>query len=231
MNKKPTSSLFGISICFVVLLGFVFNKPLFAQEYKHDHIFVVGIGYMLHGFSEEDSFRKATGDYAGDQINAVAGPEAYLEFFLGKYFTLGAKYQRGNGGFIYRVYANNGSAEVERIVTITNSILYGNLSVPMGSSSWRLGLTAGAGSTKYAYSFECTKAEGSFSCLDKYQESSDGTVTTAGLFADWGADGFGGRMGFSSIQTKYDDMPDIDGKIQTPSGSGMQTFINLRYAY
>lgn len=232
MNKKSINWLSPI----VVLLSFVFvliNGSAMAQGHKHDHIFSIGVGYLAHMFVEEDAFRKATGNYDGDEINALAGPEAYIEFFLGEKFSLGVKYQYAMGGVLYKVTnsASTGSAEVERIVTISNAMLYGNFSVPLGSSSWRMGVTAGTGSSTYNYRFECTKAEGLFACDDKFDESTNGVVTIAGFFADWGADGFGGRMGMSSVKTRYDEMPDLDDKEQTPEGNGVQVFVDLRYAF
>lgn len=222
--------------CIVVLFGFVVvlkSGSARAQEHNHDHIFNIGIGYLAHMFVEEDAFRKATGSYDGDEINALAGPEAFIEFFLCKNFSLGAKYQYTQGGVLYKVSDSGGAgtAEVERVVTMSNAVLYGNFSVPLGTSSWRLGVTAGTGSSTYHYRFECTKAEGTFSCLDKYEESTNGVVTIAGFFADWGADGFGGRMGMSSVKTRYDEMPDLDGNMQTPEGNGVQAFVDFRFAF
>ena len=232
MNKKSLHWLSRI----IILLSFVFiliNGSAMAQGHEHDHIFNIGIGYLAHMFVEEDAFRKATGDYDGDEINALAGPEVYIEFFLGEKFSIGAKYQYALGGVLYKVSdsGGTGTAEVERVITMSNAMLYGNFSVPLGTSSWRMGVTAGTGSSTYNYRFECTKAEGAFKCLDKYEESANGVVTIAGVFADWGADGFGGRMGMSSVKTRYDEMPDLDGKEQTPEGNGVQVFVDLRYAF
>ncbi len=211
------------------------SNNLMAQEYDHDHFVNFGLGYYMQSFSESDEFRKSTQSFSSDEISSVLGPEAFVEFFLGQNLALGFKYQTGEGGYIYKSVSSNGSVEEVRKVTITNSILYADYSIPMGTSSWRLGGYAGGGASTYKYSLECRNATGTFSGIcssyDDFSGNSSGTIMVLGIIGDWGADLFGGRMGFTYVSGTYEEMKNVDGSKETPSGSGMQTYIDLRLAF
>jgi hypothetical protein len=203
-----------------------------ALAQSKDLGFIIGLGVGVHTFSETDDTRKAlvySGDSSSsDEIKALVGLQFYAEYFLLDYLSLGLKSQSMNGGVDYK-YTD---FTIERRIKIDNSILYTNLLFPVGDGYWRLGGTGGAGSSKYTVSWEVKCDSGAVGCTNKtLEDSSTGTVIDLGLLADWGEDGFGGRLGYLVSTMSHDEYEDDNGTKTEVKASGSQFFIDVRYSF
>jgi len=208
----------GLAACVFIFMANI----VFAQS--KDLGFILGIGIVSYSFSEVDDTREGSAYFnEEDKIDAALGFQVYAEYFILDYLALGLKSLSVTGGVDY----SGIDGKVERRITIDNSTFYANLLFPVGSGYWRLGGTAGAGSSKYTVSWEVICNSSSSSCTDeKIEESSSGTVAEVGLIADWGEDASGGRLGLVSSSMSHDKMDDTEIK-----ASGSQFFIDFRYSW
>ena len=89
----------------------------------------------------------------------------------------------------------------------------------------RVGLVAGAGNAQYEYDGMVL-----FGLGERHVKTS-GSAALAGIFVDWGADGFGGRFGYDYIST---DLSDVDvpgaGTLEADA-SGSALYLDLRWAF
>ncbi|HPS87452.1 MAG TPA: hypothetical protein PLY36_11945, partial [Spirochaetota bacterium] len=214
----------------LIFLTLVLSVNLYSQDTKaanlYDDSYVsIGAGFQYHYFTSKDNFRNPTGAFGNsDEIKGVAGLNLNAELLLNKTFSLdlpvgigaGYKFQTMSGGFEYSFLGGT----VKRTVDITNHIAFIDVYLPLDSEKyWLIGGTAGIGASEYAYKLDYSST---FSDVEK---SSNGFVVPLGVFLDWGADGIGGRLGYTYVFSKYSD---IDGV--TPKGNGSQFYIELRYA-
>jgi len=185
---------------------------------------VLGAGFVYHGYSEVDDFRKANG-LLKDEIKFAMGAQFYAELLLNNTFSLslpvglavGYRYQALEGAY---KYSSSLGYTAERKAQLFNNIAYVNVLLPLDDEKyWLLGCSAGLGASTYKYALE-------YSALyTNYNATSKGTVVPLSVFLDWGADGIGARFGYSYVMSKYED---VDGV--TPKGNGNQFFLDLRYA-
>ena len=112
-------------------------------------------------------------------------------------------------------------------------------------SRWGLTFGAGISSLSYSYSgstFTCKNfSEYTNQCTDwgttKVQEqtctSDTGPYSSAGLFFDWGADGFGARLGYDAVSSQVGKIKCnwIDTKIEGVSSTGGLGYLDFRWAF
>lgn len=187
---------------------------------------VVGVGFVLHEYEEDDDIRKGTGSFSNaDNISMAAGFQGFFEYFLNSGFAFGLKVQELNGGVIY----SGTTYDYERRVNLSNTITYANFSIGFGKDSYlRLGGIVGLGASTYKYSTSCTNKSGGSVCssISRTLKTSSGTMNQAGLYIDWGGKELGGRIGTTSVQADY---PDLDGV--KPKANGRQTYADIRYVF
>jgi hypothetical protein len=228
MSRKLFSTVFLV----LLILISVVSADLFAADTQNaiDNGNVsIGAGFFIHKFKQADYYREGSGLFGdSDKISYLAGFSLNGELLLNKTFSFqsplgfatGYRFQYGTGGIIYSFLGD----ELERKVTITNHIVYVSASFPLDSEKYYLlGISAGAGLSKYAYSEKWTKRSAG-NTYPNYDKSANGQVFPIGAFFDWGADGIGGRIGADYIISKYKK---IDGN--QPKGDGMQYYLTIRY--
>jgi hypothetical protein len=208
----------GMIACILIFMANI------AFTQSKDLGFVLGIGIVSHAFTEVDDTREGSTYFNGeDEIEAAAGFQIYAEYFILDYLSLGLKSQALAGGVDY----SGTDGKVERRIMIDNSTFYTNLLFPVGSGYWRLGGSAGAGSSKYTVSWEVICNASSSSCVDeKIEESTNGSVAEVGFIVDWGEDASGGRLGYVSSSMTHDKIDDTEIK-----ASGSQFFVDFRYSW
>lgn len=195
-------------------------KNLYEDSYVS-----LGAGFLYHSFTDKDEFRTPTGAFGGsDEIKGVVGLDLSATLMLNKIVSFdlpvgigtGYRFQTMSGGFEYSYTGGT----VKRTVDIINHIAFVDVYLPLDNDKyWLIGGTAGIGASKYVYQLDFS------SMFTDVKESSSGYVVPLGVFLDWGADGVGGRLGYTYVFSKYSD---IDGV--TPKGDGSQFYIELRYA-
>lgn len=217
----------------LAVVAVLFSMNLYSQgstggNLYDDSYVELGAGLTYHYFSKTDDFRKASGLFGNDdKISYVIGLQLNAELMLNKTFSLSLPFDIGAG---YRFqtmsnkvkYSTTMGYEIEKKVELINNIGYLSLYIPLDNEKyWLLGGSVGFGASKYSLSWEYENP-----LIVDTKDSSTGTVIPLSVFLDWGADGLGGRFGYTYVMSKYSD---IDGS--KPEGNGSQFFIDIRYAF
>ena len=84
----------------------------------------------------------------------------------------------------------------------------------------RFGLTLGAGNSELTKSY----SDGS-GC------SSGGSAASAGIFFDWGADGFGARLGYDSVNHSFGEFKCGSRNVKNITGMGGLGYLGFRWAF
>lgn len=192
----------------------------------------IGAGLVTHLFSKTDNFRKGSipGFKGSDDVNYATGIQGNAEFNLSKF--LGLSLPIGvNPGYRFQYLTVIREYTVTNLLTYENTKLkqkfnyfnhigYVDFLLPLGSQKYAvIGAEAGCGLSTFQYSI-------SGNGLSKTTDSVNGMIFPIGLFFDWGADGFGGRVGYDYMISKFSKL-----KGSKPSLDGHQLYINLRYAF
>jgi hypothetical protein len=215
---------------FAVIITMLLSVSLYAQENEvpnaiDDCNVILGAGFVYHGYTETDDFRKSTGSFK-DEIKWGIGVQFNAELLLNDTFSLslpvglaaGYRFQTMEGGYKYSTFSGD---TLERKVQLQNNIAYFNVLLPIDDEKyWLLGCSAGIGASTYKYTLEFSNPAST-----DLSKSAKGTIVPLSVFFDWGADGIGARFGYTYVISKY---ADIEG--YTPKGSGNQFFLDLRYA-
>lgn len=192
----------------------------------------VGAGLLTHFFTKTDDFRKGSipGFDGEDDVTFATGIQANTELNLSKFLELNLPVGVNPG---YRFQYIGVSREYTATALYTgvrtklkqefdyyNHIGYIDILLPVGSKKYIVfGAEAGCGYSTFKYTVSGTG-------ISKKTDSVNGMIIPLGLFMDWGADGFGGRVGYDYIISKYSE---LNGS--KPSMDGHQIYINLRYAF
>ena len=217
---------------FLLALATLFANCVLADE-SENYNFLFGFGLVTHAFSETDIFNEwEASEKEGKKtynIKNVNGTEAYVEYFIFGDLAVGYKYQIMSDSKNYSGYTDGfGDNNYVRKIEIGNHLGYLNYSIAIGESRyWRLGGSAGWGKSTYKFEY----SPPSFASSLEFDEKTDGAIVLLGLFADWGVDGSGGRIGYNRAIIDYDAIELSNGDKETPEGSGQQLFIDFRYAF
>jgi hypothetical protein len=219
----------SLIMCLIlIMVASVLSENIYAAEQNaiDNGNVSLGAGIYVQKFSETDSLRKATGLFGSfDEIKFITGFSLNAELLLNKTFSFqspiglatGYRYQYGTGGYNY---SSSIDGNLERRVSITNHIVYVSAALPLDSDKYfLLGVSAGAGLSKYTYSEKYSNP-----IYSDIEKSANGQVFPVGGFFDWGADGFGGRLGADYIISKYKKIYSLQ-----PKGNGMQYYLTIRY--
>lgn len=192
----------------------------------------IGAGLATHFFTKMDDFRKGSmpGFKGSDDVNYAAGFQANAELNLCKFLALNLPIGVNPGyrfqylGVTREYTATNlvtyDNTKLKQKFTYYNHIGYVDFLLPLGSSKYAvIGVEAGCGLSTFQYSVSGTG-------IAETTDSVNGMVFPIGLFFDWGADGFGGRLGYDYVISKFSK---LNGS--KPSLDGHQVYINIRYAF
>ncbi|HEY1406920.1 MAG TPA: hypothetical protein VF857_09950 [Spirochaetota bacterium] len=197
-----------------------------------DTYVTVGAGLVTHFFTKQDDFRKGSisGFNGSDDVNFATGVQANADFNVNKFLELNLPVGVNPGyRFQYigvtREYTatslySNASTKLKQKFNYFNHIGYVDFLFPIGSSKYLvLGAEAGCGLSTFKYTVSGTG-------ISEKKDSVNGIVIPLGLFLDWGADDFGGRIGYDYMISKYSKL-----RGSKPSLDGHQLYVNLRYAF
>ena len=209
-------------VCTVMIIG-----DLFAEAEDQNYKFIIGGGLLYHTLSKSDEFNRWTTSGKTYKLENLTGLEAYFEYLVINNLAVGYRHQILYNYEKYDVSESQStSKDRTRSIEIENQIGYVSYFIPVGERKyWRLGGVGGWGISKYEYNIARPSPE-----LD-FLESTSGTVIMLQLFADWGMDGWGGRMGYNWISTDYSAMEVSQTDERTPDGSGRGVSVNFRYAF
>jgi len=209
--------------CGTILLALLLLAlPAQAQQ---DQSAVIGLGFGIHKFAEQDDIRKYQ-----EQVFLISPSAAGMLELFGEWYPL----QRLGIGlrFLTLGYTEEviffGGVTVTSEVSIDSTLLTVTFIPFITDDGYvRFGILGGAGGSKYNYkeSLEAApiKLEGSW--------DTSGTAVLGGGYVDWGADGFGARFGIHVIRTDFDPLL-IEG--QPPlnvDGDGTAWYFDLRWAF
>ena len=220
---------------FLLALATLFANCVLADE-SENYNFLFGFGLVTHAFSETDIFNEwEASEKEGKKtynIKEFTGFEVFAEYFIFGDLAVGYKYQTMLGDKSYAVYyrPTESYGYDRREIEIDNHLGYLNYSIAVGESRyWRLGGSAGWGKSIYKFTYQYRPPVSDI--RSEFNEKTDGAIVLLGLFADWGVDGSGGRIGYNRAIIDYDAIELSNGDKETPEGSGQQLFIDFRYAF
>jgi len=194
----------------------------------NDQEFVIGLGVGIHTFSETDDVRQGSGTFAdnSDEITQAGMVQLYGEWYLLNEVGFGLRFISLNGG---RTYSSS-VAELKQEVNINARFITVHW-VPLGSEDYvRMGVMGGLGAASYEAKETFSDSTGQFGGDFEESESTTGSASLAGIYVDWGAEGFGARFGVNVISTNLDPI-EIAGEELEVDGSGAAWYFDLRWAF
>lgn len=212
-----------------------------ASVFAESQTLVIGGGFSVIPpfiFTSTDDTRGDTSTLNSSNYNpsvsvGVMG-HLYAEFYLLDRLAIGYRYASLGASRKETTTYYSGETE-EKVETetwdITHQFLTLNLVLTNPDNYARLGVIGGYGDSTYSLEHD-TEITNRTTPDEKENKSysQDGTATLIGIYADWGADGFGARAGLNAISTNYDSL-DIEGTKYEIDASGIQIYFDLRWAF
>ena len=188
--------------------------PAMAQGGAQDA--VIGVTVLgIHNFDDPDPARAQYFSLLGN----IAGIQQFYAEFYGGRMGLGYRYQH---------VGKSEKASVGGVPTRDSELAITAHLLTVQAQPWisdggyaRLVLAIGGGPSHYRI-VDRLGADQTF--------ATDGTAVFYGLHLDWGGEGFGARLGWSHLCTRYADMNFGATKVKA-DGSGGQTTLDLRWAF
>jgi len=201
---------------FVLTIVFLhISTPLI---YGNDQTYVIGFGF---GGADYQATAESESGEKEDLFNfkPTVGINVHFEWYLFDSIGLGlrsvdiqspevASYGSGEKKSSYVPLSVNAS-----LVTF-NWIFYGE------NDYSRFGLTLGVGSSSIKRSF-----------YDGTGCENNGSASLGGLFFDWGADGFGARLGVDGVTNNLDEYKCGSNNKKNISGAGSSSYLGFRWAF
>lgn len=191
-----------------------------ADERDNDQVVVIGAGFGGHAFSRTHHAESESSEL---DVKSALMSQYYAEWYVFDEVGVGLRFITfGTTASALTTVTLGGTTETvkdEIELNVDNWQLTVNW-VPLGGSSYaRLGVLAGLGISDYELA-ETRTPGGSDT------NSTSGTAALLGVYVDWGADGFGARLGTQYLAT---DLGDIDGS--SVDASGRDIYLDLRWAF
>lgn len=176
---------------------------------QNDQTVVIGLGGGGYT-AEADEVRS-------DRYLAMS--HVYVEWYA--FDTLGVGFRRtvlyDGTGLI--VLSGLEALSVQTNVLTAHWIVYGERDYA------RVGLVGGVGIATYEYD------DVIFGGAVRGHVKTSGPAALAGVYLDWGADGFGGRLGYDTISTHLDDVAVSAGDTRSANATGSGPYVDVRRAF
>ena len=184
--------------------------------FANDQTYVIGIGAGGASYKEKPEFF-----YDSEII--TKGGNINFEWYLFNSIGLGLKtVSLQSPDEIY--FKSDGTTDGEQVtyqpLTINSNLITINWIISGEKDYSRFGLTFGAGIS------ELTKM-----AHDGVGYSSSGSATSLGIFFDWGADGFGARLGYDSVSNSFGEFKSGSRNVKNITGTGGLGYFGLRWAF
>ena len=184
--------------------------------FANDQTYVIGIGVGGASYKEKPEFF-----YDSEKI--TKGGNINFEWYLFNSIGLGLKtVSLQSPDEIY--FKSDGTTDGEQVtyqpLTINSNLITINWIISGEKDYSRFGLTFGAGNS------ELTKM-----AHDGVGYSSSGSATSLGIFFDWGADGFGARLGYDSVSNSFGEFKSGSRNVKNITGTGGLGYFGLRWAF
>ncbi len=199
------------SILIIVLFHISINLV-----FANDQTYVIGIGAGGASYKEKPEFF-----YDSEKI--TKGRNINFEWYLFNSIGLGLKtvslqspdsvYSKSDG-------TTGGEQGIYQPLTINSNLITINWIISGEKDYSRFGLTFGAGNSKLT---KITR--------DGVGYSSSGSATSLGIFFDWGADGFGARLGYDSVSNSFGEFKSGSRNVKNITGTGGLGYFGLRWAF
>jgi len=184
--------------------------------FANDQTYVIGIGVGGASYKEKPEFF-----YDSEKI--TKGRNINFEWYLFNSIGLGLKtvslqspdsvYSKSDG-------TTGGEQGIYQPLTIDSNLITINWIISGEKDYSRFGLTFGAGNSKLT---KITR--------DGVGYSSSGSATSLGIFFDWGADGFGARLGYDSVSNSFGEFKSGSRNVKNITGTGGLGYFGLRWAF
>ena len=184
--------------------------------FANDQTYVIGIGAGGASYKEKPEFF-----YDSEII--TKGGNINFEWYLFNSIGLGLKtvslqspdsvYSKSDG-------TTGGEQGIYQPLTIDSNLITINWIISGEKDYSRFGLTFGAGNSKLT---KITR--------DGVGYSSSGSATSLGIFFDWGADGFGARLGYDSVSNSFGEFKSGSRNVKNITGTGGLGYFGLRWAF
>lgn len=199
-----TRLLTGLAVVFAIVFA------ASAAQAQNDQTVVIGMGGGGYT-SDSDGVR-------GDRDLVMS--HLYVEWYA--FDTLGIGFRRTvmlEVGIGLLAFGGFETFSVQTNMITANWVAFGE------KSYTRVGLVGGVGTAEYEY-------DGALPLFgfDRHVKSS-GLAALAGVYLDWGADGFGARLGYDYIATELDDVDIAGVGTRTPDATGAGPYLDLRWAF
>ena len=184
--------------------------------FANDQTYVIGIGAGGASYKEKPEFF-----YDSEII--TKGGNINFEWYLFNSIGLGLKtvsLQSPDSVYYNSDGTTDGEQGTYQPLTIDSNLITINWIVSGEKDYSRFGLTFGAGNsrlTKMAH--------------DGVGYSSSGSATSLGIFFDWGADGFGARLGYDSVSNSFGEFKSGSRNVKNITGTGGLGYFGLRWAF
>ncbi|MGK0289437.1 MAG: hypothetical protein ACI86H_000882 [bacterium] len=194
---------------------------------------VIGAGAGFHAYAANDGLRQSNLGYQSninsvseDDVTSALMAQVYVEVYL-KNFAFGFREIDLMSG---RDYITSTAGKLEQRWTVNNSLLTFNV-VLLGASSYaRFGILVGGGTSNYSYKETTTDYLGVVT--SEQTRSIFGIAVLTGGYLDWGDEGFGGRLGYSVLQTDYFGPMELgNGNRAYVDATGSQLYLDIRVAF
>ena len=200
------------SILIIVLFHISINLV-----FANDQTYVIGIGAGGASYKEKPEFF-----YDSEKI--TKGGNINFEWYLFNSIGLGLKtvslqspdsvYSKSDG-------TTGGEQGIYQPLTIDSNLITINWIISGEKDYSRFGLTFGTGNSEISLS-----SGGSGSGY-----SSGGSASSLGIFFDWGADGFGARVGYDSVSNSFDEFKTSSRNVKNITGMGGLGYLGFRWAF
>jgi len=184
--------------------------------FANDQTYVIGIGAGGASYKEKPEFF-----YDSEII--TKGGNINFEWYLFNSIGLGLKtvsLQSSDSVYYNSDGTTDGEQGTYQPLTIDSNLITINWIVSGEKDYSRFGLTFGAGYSKLT---KITR--------DGVGYSSSGPATSLGIFFDWGADGFGARLGYDSVSNSFGEFKSGSRNVKNITGTGGLGYFGLRWAF
>ncbi len=207
-------------LIFTAFISMMIVSSVFAEN---NQTVVVGVGLGLHSFAGSDDLREGSDLFGNiDEVRVSGVTLWYIEWYV--FGNIGFGFNSHNQT-VSRSYTSGGES-IDHKWNIDSYLVTLNL-IPLGGTRYaRMGIFVGTGTSTYKIEETVSGTSSDYEA----SESVSGPATTAGIYIDWGGEGFGMRAGYKYLATNFPDIETSSGDASV-SASGGTLHLDFRWAF